>query len=44
MRAAVYHGRRDIRIEDVPDPIAGPGEVLLEVTVCGICGGSNSVG
>ena len=38
MKAAVYHGRRDIRIETVPDPVSGPGEVLLEVRSCGVCG------
>ena len=38
MRAAVYHGARDIRIEDVPVPMPGPGELLLEVRSAGICG------
>lgn len=38
MRAAVYHGPRDIRIEDVPEPVPGPGEVLVEVARNGICG------
>ena len=38
MRAAVYHGAGDIRIEDVPVPIPGPGELLLEVRSAGICG------
>ena len=38
MRAAVYHGNRDLRIEEVPDPRAGPGELLLEVHAVGICG------
>ena len=38
MRAAVYHGRGDIRVEDVPEPAAGPGELLLEVATVGICG------
>ena len=38
MRAAVYHGRRDIRVETVPDPVVGAGEVLLEVRSCGVCG------
>lgn len=39
MKAAVYHGRRDVRIEDVAPP--GPpaaGEVLLDVEYAGICG------
>jgi (R,R)-butanediol dehydrogenase/meso-butanediol dehydrogenase/diacetyl reductase len=38
MRAAVYHGARDIRIEDVPRPRPAPGEVLLRVHANGICG------
>lgn len=38
MRAAVLHGRRDLRIEEVPTPSAGPGEFLLEVTAVGVCG------
>ncbi|MGD0051064.1 MAG: alcohol dehydrogenase catalytic domain-containing protein [Vulcanimicrobiaceae bacterium] len=38
MRAAVYHGPRDIRIEDIPVPRAGPGELLVRVHANGICG------
>lgn len=38
MRAAVYHGARDIRIEDVPRPRPAPGEVLVRVHANGICG------
>jgi (R,R)-butanediol dehydrogenase/meso-butanediol dehydrogenase/diacetyl reductase len=38
MRAAVYHGARDLRIEDVPRPRPEPGEVLLRVHANGICG------
>lgn len=38
MRAAVYHGREDIRFEDVPVPSPGPGELLLEVGTVGVCG------
>jgi (R,R)-butanediol dehydrogenase / meso-butanediol dehydrogenase / diacetyl reductase len=38
MRAAVYHGPRDIRIEDVPRPDPAPGELLLRVHANGICG------
>lgn len=39
MRAAVYHGRRDVRVEEVPEP-TGPaaGEVLVAPILCGICG------
>jgi (R,R)-butanediol dehydrogenase / meso-butanediol dehydrogenase / diacetyl reductase len=38
MRAAVYHGRQDLRLEDVPEPVAGAGEVKLKVLYNGICG------
>lgn len=38
MKAAVYRGVNDVRIEDVPVPEAGPGEVLIKVHTCGICG------
>jgi threonine dehydrogenase-like Zn-dependent dehydrogenase len=43
VRAAVYHGRGDIRIEDVPRPRSPePGEVLLEVRRAAICGTDSS--
>ncbi|MGD1066505.1 MAG: alcohol dehydrogenase catalytic domain-containing protein [Vulcanimicrobiaceae bacterium] len=38
MRAAVYHGPRDIRIEEVPVPTPAPGELLVRVHANGICG------
>ncbi len=38
MRAAVYHGPRDLRLESVPEPEAGPGDVKLRVLYNGICG------
>jgi (R,R)-butanediol dehydrogenase/meso-butanediol dehydrogenase/diacetyl reductase len=38
MRAAVYHGRQDVRIEEVPIPVPAAGEVLLAVRRNGICG------
>lgn len=38
MRAAVYHGRRDIRFEAVPVPSPAPGELLIEVGTVGVCG------
>ncbi len=38
MRAARWHGRRDVRIEDVPIPPVGADDVLLRVSWCGICG------
>src|SRR6202158_715897 len=38
MRAAVYRGVNDVRLETVPVPEIGPGEILLRVHTCGICG------
>jgi L-iditol 2-dehydrogenase len=38
MRAAVLHGQRDVRVEDVPRPEAGPGEVLLRNEAALTCG------
>ena len=38
MKAAVFYGEQDIRIEEVEDPVPGPGEVLLQPFYCGICG------
>jgi (R,R)-butanediol dehydrogenase/meso-butanediol dehydrogenase/diacetyl reductase len=38
VKAARYHGRGDIRVEDLPEPHAGPGQVQLAVEWCGICG------
>ncbi|MGI6161492.1 MAG: 2,3-butanediol dehydrogenase [Christensenellales bacterium] len=38
MRAARWHGRLDIRVEDVKEPVAEKGEVVIEVKCAGICG------
>lgn len=38
MQAAVYRGQNDVRMEDVPVPGIGAGEVLIRVHTCGICG------
>lgn len=37
MKAAVYHGRGDLRLEEIPVPDPGPGEMLVRVEACGIC-------
>ena len=37
MKAPVLHGRRSMSFEDVPDPVAGDNEVVVEVGFCGIC-------
>lgn len=38
MKAAVYHGKDNIRLEDVPIPKAGFGEAIVKVTMTTICG------
>ena len=38
MPAAVYVGEGRIAVEEVPCPEPGPGEVLVEIAECGICG------
>jgi L-iditol 2-dehydrogenase len=38
MRAVVYRGINDMRVETVPVPKIGPGELLVKVATCGICG------
>ena len=38
MKAAVFHGAEDIRVEDVPRPHAGVGEAVIRVTLTTICG------
>jgi threonine dehydrogenase-like Zn-dependent dehydrogenase len=39
MKAVTYHGRRDVRVEEVPDPaIQLPTDAIIRVTSSGICG------
>ena len=39
MKAAVWHGRQDVRVESVPEPGSPPpGQVQVKVAWCGICG------
>lgn len=38
MRAAVYYNNHDIKIQEVPLPKIGPGELLIRVEAAGICG------
>src|SRR5947199_5873134 len=38
MQAAVYRGVNDVRLEEVPVPEIGAGELLVRVHTCGICG------
>jgi L-iditol 2-dehydrogenase len=37
LRAAVYRGRDDVRVEELPVPEPGRGEVLVKVDACGVC-------
>ena len=38
MRVAMYYNNRDVRLEQLPIPKIGPGELLLRVRASGICG------
>jgi threonine dehydrogenase-like Zn-dependent dehydrogenase len=39
MRAVTWHGRRDVRVDTVPDPaIKDPDDVIVKITSTGICG------
>jgi L-iditol 2-dehydrogenase len=38
MLAAVYRGINDVRLETLPVPGIAPGEILVKVHTCGICG------
>ena len=39
MRAVVWHGKRDVRVDEVPDPvIQDPGDAIIKVTSTNICG------
>ncbi len=38
MRASVLRDGRMVLRDDMPEPVPGPGQVLVEVTACGICG------
>ena len=38
MRVAMYYRNDDVRLEEVPTPKIGPSEILVRVSMCGICG------
>ena len=38
MKAAVFYKKHDLKIEEIKKPEPGPGEVLIKVMACGICG------
>jgi threonine dehydrogenase-like Zn-dependent dehydrogenase len=43
MRAAVFLGGGRLALEDRPEPVAAPGEVVVAVEACGICGSDLAV-
>jgi len=43
MRAAVWSEPGLVQVEQVPTPVAGPGEVLVRVAYCGFCGTDASI-
>ncbi len=38
MRVAMYYNNQDVRLEEMPVPRIGPGELLVKVVASGICG------
>ncbi len=38
MRAALYRGSPRLSVEEIPRPAPGPGELLVKVDACGVCG------
>lgn len=38
MRVGMYYNNRDVRVEEMAKPKIGPGEALLKMKACGICG------
>lgn len=38
MKGIIFHGDRELTLETFPDPVPGPGEVVVEMRASGICG------
>jgi L-iditol 2-dehydrogenase len=38
MRVVRFYAPRDVRVEDAPEPMAGPGELVIRVRNCSVCG------
>ena len=38
MKAAVFYGAGDLRVEERPMPKAGPGQMVVKIDYCGVCG------
>ncbi|MEO6092497.1 MAG: alcohol dehydrogenase catalytic domain-containing protein [Novosphingobium sp.] len=44
MRAAIYNGGvRPITVENLPEPVAAPDQLLIEIAYCGVCGSDVSM-
>jgi len=38
VKAVVFYGKNDVRVEQVPPPACGPGEILVKIEACAVCG------
>lgn len=38
MKALRWHARQDVRLDEVSEPTASPGEVVVRIAACGLCG------
>ena len=38
MKAMRLYGKNDLRLEEMPMPVCGPGQVLIKTLFCGVCG------
>src|SRR5260370_38900498 len=38
VRAVIFHRHDDVRVEDIPTPSIGAGDILVRVAGCGLCG------
>lgn len=38
MKAVRFHGKNDLRYEDIPNPTCGKGQIKIKPAWCGICG------
>ena len=45
MKAVTWHGKRDVRVDEVPDPvIQEPTDAIVRMTTTNLCGGSSHPG
>lgn len=38
MKAAIYYGKHNLKVEEIPDKQIRNNEVLIKVKYCGVCG------